>query len=454
MSTPSPNGIAEIVALANLISTSVTQLVDEYPGHVAPSLSSTQPGPFDTPDITPPKVAKIIRTIEAACAQLTCTVASPGHVMLNKCYGAQEPACLLVAADAKIADHLLDQPEGVHVDELARKSGYDGDKLARVLRLLATRHCFTEGSMSKPNVFANNRLSLRLVSSDPIASFIGHVADEGMKASWLLNENLADPETTSSVSPNGSAFKRAHGVNLFEFYQNPEHEKHSVRFGRAMLAWGEVTGNATLPKDYPWASLPAGTSVCDFGGGNGHITAMLLKAVPHLKFVLQDLPPILEQGKEFLATQIPHSVLKTQVQFVPVDFFKESPVQGCDIYYVRHILHDWPNPACLQILESIRKAVKPSSRLLIHDLVLQNSMRDAAYADAFDTAPEPLLSNYGVANIRPFNQDVTMMAFLNSKERTLQEFIELGTRSGFRFVKLWPQGELGLLEFEVVSSSS
>lgn len=79
---------------------------------------------------------------------------------------------------------------------------------------------------------------------------------------------------------------------------------------------------------------------------------MLLKAVPHLKFVLQDLPPILEQGKEvgslalkhcmhlsqqfpqFLATQIPHSVLKTQVQFVPVDFFKESPVQGCDIYYV------------------------------------------------------------------------------------------------------------------------
>jgi hypothetical protein len=44
------------------------------------------------------------------------------------------------------------------------------------------------------------------------------------------------------------------------------------------------------------------------------------------------------------------------------------------------------------------------------------------------------LSNYGVANIRPFNQDVTMMAFLNSKERTLQEFIELGyVTVSFRF---------------------
>jgi 16S rRNA G1207 methylase RsmC len=50
--------------------------------------------------------------------------------------------------------------------------------------------------------------------------------------------------------------------------------------------------------DYPWGSLPAGTSICDFGGGNGHIAARLLKAFPHLKFVLQDLSSVVEQGKE------------------------------------------------------------------------------------------------------------------------------------------------------------
>jgi hypothetical protein len=54
---------------------------------------------------------------------------------------------MLVAADSKVADYLLDQPEGVHIDELARKTGYDGDKLGRVLRLLATKHCFIEGSL-------------------------------------------------------------------------------------------------------------------------------------------------------------------------------------------------------------------------------------------------------------------------------------------------------------------
>jgi hypothetical protein len=52
---------------------------------------------------------------------------------------------MLVATDAKIADHLLDKPEGLHVEDLAHKTGIDAGKLGRVLRLLATKHCFTEG---------------------------------------------------------------------------------------------------------------------------------------------------------------------------------------------------------------------------------------------------------------------------------------------------------------------
>jgi hypothetical protein len=38
-----------------------------------------------------------------------------------------------------------------------------------------------------------------------------------MKACALLNDNLKDPETTASVVPDGSAFKRAHGLNLFQY---------------------------------------------------------------------------------------------------------------------------------------------------------------------------------------------------------------------------------------------
>ena len=56
-----------------------------------------------------------------------------------------EPACMLVVSDAKIADLLLNKPEGVRVEALAEQSGLDAGKLGRILRLLATKHCFKEG---------------------------------------------------------------------------------------------------------------------------------------------------------------------------------------------------------------------------------------------------------------------------------------------------------------------
>lgn len=40
-----------------------------------------------------------------------------------------------------------------------------------------------------------------------------------------------------------------------------------------------------------------------------------------------------------------------------------------------------------------------------------------------------------------------MMTLLNSKERTLEDFIQLGNSAGLDFVKLWEAGEMGLIEF-------
>jgi hypothetical protein len=66
-----------------------------------------------------------------------------------------------------------------------------------------------------------------------------------------------------------------------------------------------------------------------------------------------------------------------------------------------HSRHDWPKPACLQILSGIRSVMKPSSRLLISKLyaipwiyfsnryngdefALQHVVRDSAYDQVFD----------------------------------------------------------------------
>ncbi|KAJ7651964.1 S-adenosyl-L-methionine-dependent methyltransferase [Mycena polygramma] len=440
-------GLADILALADLISSTVRDVVTEYSaaGVSLPSLSSTTPGPFDSPEDVPPKLSRAVRILDAACAQLIFSVGSPGHVILNKTYGIQEPACMLVATDAKIADLLLDKPDGMHVDELSRETGIDGGKLSRVLRHLATRHCFAE---VKPDVFANNRLSMKLLSTDPVSDLVAHLSDE-VGTGWLaLNENLKDPETTSSVLPQGSSFRRAHGCTVFEFYDNPEQKARTERFNRAMIGWGNVTGKGILAKVYPWGELPEDTVVCDVGGGNGHVTLELLKAFPQLKIVVQDLPTGVEQGKELLESDPKMSAaLKQRVQYVPLDFFKESPVEDCDVYYIRHVLHDWPADECKKILDSIRKVAKPSSKLFIHEFALQHIAPDSASDGKFEQAPKPLLPNFGMGRVRQYSQDINMMSSFNSQERTLSQFIAMGAASGFEFVKLWDQGEVGLIEF-------
>ena len=51
-----------------------------------------------------------------------------------------------VAITFKIADILEEQPEGMHISEIGKRSGIDTEKLGRILRLLATRHVFREGA--------------------------------------------------------------------------------------------------------------------------------------------------------------------------------------------------------------------------------------------------------------------------------------------------------------------
>lgn len=85
---------------------------------------------------------------------------------------------------------------------------------------------------------------------------------------------------------------------------------------------------------FPWKDLPSGTTICDLGGGVGYIGLDIARHNPGVHVVLQDLTDTVAQGEEFWKANAPDIVQEGRVQFVPVDFFKESPVAGCDYYYV------------------------------------------------------------------------------------------------------------------------
>lgn len=85
---------------------------------------------------------------------------------------------------------------------------------------------------------------------------------------------------------------------------------------------------------FPWNNLPPETSVCDLGSGIGYISLDIMRLNPGIRIVLQDLEETIEHAKAFWQDSALEAVTEGRVRFVAVDFFKESPVADCDIYYV------------------------------------------------------------------------------------------------------------------------
>jgi ubiquinone/menaquinone biosynthesis C-methylase UbiE len=120
-----------------------------------------------------------------------------------------------------------------------------------------------------------------------------------------------------------------------------------------------------LIKGYPWSSIGNGTgTIVDVGGSKGTVMAEIAKSVPGLKFIIQDLPDMIQGAKE----EIPSDVTE-RVDFMVHDFFKEQTVQA-DAYFFRYIFHNWSDRNSIKILKALVPALKPGARVIINDHVL------------------------------------------------------------------------------------
>jgi tRNA1(Val) A37 N6-methylase TrmN6 len=87
---------------------------------------------------------------------------------------------------------------------------------------------------------------------------------------------------------------------------------------------------------FPWAELGPGATVCDVGGGIGAITMQLAKAYPNLQLKLQDTPERVQQAETHVwPKECPEAIKEQRIEFMAMDFLTESPIKGCDVYYVR-----------------------------------------------------------------------------------------------------------------------
>ncbi|KAE8557008.1 hypothetical protein EYB25_001714 [Talaromyces marneffei] len=142
------------------------------------------------------------------------------------------------------------------------------------------------------------------------------------------------------------------------------------------------------------------------------------------KFVLQDLPEVIEKAKLLVSTEI---------EAMEHDFFKEQPIKGARAYYMHSILHNWPDNKCKEILTNLAQAMKPGySKVLINENVIPDMNAD------WQTT----------------SLDFIMMTLFASQERTARQWQALVESAGLKIVNIITaeKGVESLIECELAWS--
>jgi SAM-dependent methyltransferase len=361
--------------------------------------------PRRVPGVPPRPVFAIVVALRNFLVRLWRKLAPPEISMFESVlYGLLTVHIARTACQLGLPEQLVDGPRSV--EELARASGTQPALLARFLRTLASHEILVEHHDSRYALAPLGRTLLpgTLGSMRGAALFLG---SGWIQDSWHV---LADTLRTGKTG-----IEIAYGESAWKYLAAHPEERRDFQDGMVNITATDAPAFARAV-DFSQAKR-----VCDVGGGYGTVLAHVLAQNPHLEGVLFDDPAVLEGARPVLDAW----GVTDRVQLVGGDFFSSVPA-GCDVYFLRQVIHDWDDARAEKILRTVRAAMQPGQRVLVFDM----------------QRPER------VSQHPAFSLDLMMMVVTDhGRERSLAETEALLARCGFQPARVTPlAAPLGVVE--------
>jgi hypothetical protein len=317
-------------------------------------------------------------------------------------------AALSVAADLGLSDQLAAGPRTVA--DLATAVSADEDTLRRLLRALASVGVYAE---QPDDAFANTELSDGLRSDVPgsLRPLARTLTDPALWAAW--------GHLGHSVRTGENAFHALHGMDVWEHRR--QQPQHNAIFNDNMASLSTSVA-AAVAATYDFSAV---SSVVDVGGGQGVLLAAVLEAHHNVAGTVFDLAHVLAGGPPPGASESVAARWSTATG----SFFVGVP--EADAYLLKSILHDWPDPECVQILSNCRAGLREGGVVLVVEKVLgrPGDEADAAFSD------------------------LNMLVLPGGRERTEEEYAALFRAAGLDLAHVTDTGT-GFSILEAVSAGT
>ncbi|KAF2077537.1 hypothetical protein CYY_001155 [Polysphondylium violaceum] len=296
-----------------------------------------------------------------------------------------------------VAHHLVNGPKSSFT--IAKEIGVNPDFLYRTMRALSCLGIFKEEE--DYGVFSQNRKSYFL-TQDGVNGF-AHISNSIYYQAWgSLGESIKHGE--------------ARGLQSIGYDGLWDIDKRNPEFHEIFMNAMSNFTNQLMPYLLKETDFSCFDIVCDLGGSHGLFVLNILKQFPTVKKGINfDLPLVISQNKQLLTesreSEFENNVL-SRFQEEPGNFFQQVPEADC--FIMKMIFHDWKDKESIQILKSISKKMKPTSRIMIFDSVI-------------NVKNEP---NYHVW------LDLHMMHIANGRERSTSEWENIVEKAGLKIESL------------------
>ena len=301
-----------------------------------------------------------------------------------------------LTATLKLSDHLASGPKTA--EELASLTTTNAPSLYRVMRTLASLGLFTEDASHR---FALQPLGAVLRSGTPIHATALTLGGD------LVTRAL--DHILYSVQTGQTGFQKSFGAPLFEWLASRPVE--ASLFNDTMVGFHGMEPPA-IASAYDFSTFQ---TIADVGGSTGNLLTTILAHHSAPRGILFDLPHVVRDAPALIAQR----GLTDRVQVEAGSFFDRVPA-GADAYILSHVIHDWNQDQCLTILGHCRRAMSPTGRLLLVEMVLP---------DGDTPHPGKML-------------DMAMLTPPGGEERTEAEYRALLDKAGFQLTRVVPTASL------------
>lgn len=312
-----------------------------------------------------------------------------------------------IAAKFGIADYVAKNTP--LISEIAKRTYLNEIKLYRLIRLLASYKIFQETDKS---IFIATPQTQ--VPESPSKS-IRHTAHMATQSMWEAYEHLE-----YCLNKKRDAYTDSINKGVFKYLdeQVDDHEE----IANVLNCFSDFE-NTIIAKQ---CKLEQIQSIVDIGGGQGSFLRELLNINLHSNGILFDQTHVINDAPNLTD----HPSLSQRLDKVGGDFFKHIP-EKADAYFLKRILNDWNDRDCSRILENVRNAMTPFSRLYIIDAVVPPS----GHIPYVPKSPESSPSTW------------------DRQERDRQEFEVLLSKAGLELITMTETpSALSIIEAKVANS--